>query len=317
MKFFSLIFLTCLVVACSGTKQVVTKTETSTAETKTTDTMVTTTTKVIKVTDSLYVPDSHTDLKIVDKPLVKNYGKKGVNSIANQAVEEKNKELIPKRSTTVKTEIFNHDSWDNLLKKYVSKSGNVDYKGFKKNRSALLKYIELLANNTPNSDWAKADKLAYWINAYNVLTVDLILRHYPINSIKDIKDPWKQRYWQLGDKWINLDEIEHKILRNMDEPRIHFAIVCASYSCPKLQNEAFTADDLEVQLTNATKEFLSDTERNIISKNSLELSKIFQWFTKDFKQGGSLIDFLNRYSETQISDKAKIRYMNYNWDLNE
>ena len=103
----------------------------------------------------------------------------------------------------------------------------------------------------------------------------------------------------------------------MDEPRIHFAIVCASFSCPKLQNEAFTSVNLEKQLTSATKEFLNDSKRNEISASNLKLSKIFQWFAKDFKQEGSLIDFLNQYSDIKISPNAKKRFMDYNWDLNE
>lgn len=149
------------------------------------------------------------------------------------------------------------------------------------------------------------------------MTIDLILRYYPVKSIKDIKDPWQQRFWKLGEKWYNLEDIEHQILRKMDEPRIHFAIVCASISCPKLLNEVYTSENLEQQLTNATRDFLSDTSRNFISKDKLELSKIFQWFTKDFKQNGSLIDFLNLYSNIEISSKAKTNYKDYNWDLNE
>ncbi|MDC1365318.1 DUF547 domain-containing protein [Algibacter sp.] len=121
----------------------------------------------------------------------------------------------------------------------------------------------------PNDSCTKEDKLAYWINAYNVLTVDLILRHYPIKSIKDIKKPWDQRYWKLGDKWYNLNEIEHQILRKMNKPRIHFAIVCASFSCPKLQNKAFEPANLYTQLSNATKSFLSDSKRNSISENNI------------------------------------------------
>ncbi len=318
MKFFGLIFLTCLVLACSGAKKVVNKTEHSTSGTKEIDTTATTTTKVIKMTDSLYVPDSDAYIEVVNKPLIKSSGESTRDSIANKAVEEKIEEPILEHDTILYyPEAFNHDSWDDVLAKYVSKDGNVDYSGLKKSRGVLLKYIELLANNTPNDDWTKEDKLAYWINAYNALTIDLILRNYPIKSIKDIKDPWKQRHWKLGEKWYNLDEIEHDVLRKMNEPRIHFAIVCASYSCPKLQNKAFTASNLEVQLTNAAKEFLSDPERNIILKDELELSKIFQWFAKDFKQNGSLIDFLIRYSEVEISKNAKKRFKDYSWDLNE
>ena len=212
---------------------------------------------------------------------------------------------------------FNHNIWNALLQKNVSIQGNVNYKGFKADRKTLLNYITSLSNNMPNDSWTREDKLAYWINAYNAMTIDLILRHYPIESIKDIKDPWDQRYWKLGEKYYNLNEIEHDILRKMDEPRIHFGIVCASFSCPKLQNSAFTADNFDNQLTLATKEFLSDPNRNEISKNSLKLSKIFQWFSKDFKQDGDLLDFLNKYSDIKISANAKKSFKDYNWSLNE
>ncbi|TBN05668.1 DUF547 domain-containing protein [Hyunsoonleella flava] len=270
------------------------------------------------MTDSLYVPDSDADIEIVNKPLIKSSGESTRDSIANKAVEEKIEEPILEHDTILYyPEAFNHDSWDDVLEKYVSTDGNVDYSGLKKSRGVLLKYIELLANNTPNNDWTKEDKLAYWINAYNALTIDLILRNYPIKSIKDIKDPWKQRHWKLGKKWYNLDEIEHQILRKMDEPRIHFAIVCASDSCPKLQNDAFTASNLEQQLTKATEEFLSDKSKNDLSDNPIKLSKIFKWFSKDFNQNTNLIDFLNKYSEETVYHSTKIRYMDYNWDLNE
>lgn len=213
-----------------------------------------------------------------------------------------------------------HQIWDELLEANVTDLGNVNYKSFKSNHERLLGYIHILnlmKSHEKFESFSREEKLAYWINAYNALTVDLILRNYPVKSIKDIKDPWKQRLWKLGDKWYNLDEIEHQILRKMDEPRIHFAIVCASYSCPKLQNKAFTSDNLETQLTNATKEFLNDSKRNEITENSLELSKIFKWFSKDFIHNGSLIDFLNQYVSVTISDDAKISYKDYNWYLND
>ena len=216
-----------------------------------------------------------------------------------------------------KPEAFNHSRWNTLLQKNVSESGNVNYKAFRENPIELSVYIDDITHNTPTEDWTKEDKLVYWINAYNALTVDLIIRNYPTKSIKDIKDPWDQRLWQFGDKWYNLNDIEHQILRKMDEPRIHFAIVCASVSCPKLQNEAFTALSLEEQLTTATKEFLSDTSRNELSKDNIKISKIFKWFKKDFEQNGSLIDFLNKYSDVTISDSAKKSYKDYNWDLND
>ncbi|TNJ43873.1 DUF547 domain-containing protein [Tamlana fucoidanivorans] len=210
-----------------------------------------------------------------------------------------------------------HHIWNDLLKAYVSEDGQVDYSGFKKNHTKLLEYFKVLEDYFTESQLNKNEKLAYWINAYNAFTIDLILRHYPIKSIKDIKNPWDQRLWKLKNTWYSLNDIEHTILRKMQEPRIHFAIVCASVSCPNLQNEAFQSSILDKQLTIATTSFLSDTSKNKIEKNHLELSKIFQWFSKDFKQNGGLIDFLNQYVPFEISEKATKRFKTYNWNLNE
>ncbi len=224
---------------------------------------------------------------------------------------------ITETTEVIYTEAFDHAIFNDLLKKHVSSDGNVNYDGFKSDSKTLERYIDLLKTHQPIDSWTKEDKMAYWINAYNALTIDLILRNYPTKSIKDIKDPWDQRLWQLGEKLYNLNDIEHEILRKMNEPRIHFAIVCASVSCPKLQNEAFTALNLEEQLTNATKDFLTDTSKNELSENNIKLSKIFKWFKKDFEQNGSLIDFFNQYSEVSISNGAKKSFKDYNWDLND
>jgi hypothetical protein len=219
-----------------------------------------------------------------------------------------------------KREIILHQLWDELLQKHVSDDGNVNYQSFKTEHKKLLGYIKVLGlfhSNDIFQTISREEKLAFWINAYNALTVDLIIRNYPVKSIKDINNPWKQRLWEFGKNNYNLDEIEHDILRKMNEPRIHFAIVCASYSCPKLQNEAFTAEKLDTQLTKATKEFLADANRNEISENSITISKIFDWFSKDFTKNGSLIDFLNLYTKVNISPNAKKRYKDYNWALND
>lgn len=225
-------------------------------------------------------------------------------------------EVIPNNE---EKEVFSHTIWNNLLQKHVSKEGVVDYKGFKKDHKELKKYIILLSGDDEDSgnNVSKEEKLAFWINAYNALTIDLILRNYPLKSIKDIKKPWDQRLWMIGYLWYNLNDIEHKILRKMNEPRIHFAINCASFSCPPLLNEAFTAEKLEQQLTQVTKVFLADSQRNTITANKIEISKIFKWFSKDFKQNGSLIDFLNQYSDVKINKNAKKSYKDYNWNLNE
>ena len=211
----------------------------------------------------------------------------------------------------------NHQKWNELLKKHVSENGNVDYKGFKKEEAALQSYLELLSKNLPEKSWTKNATLAYWINAYNAYTVKLILDNYPVKSIKKIDSPWDAAFINLGNKKYSLGKIEHKVLRKMNEPRIHFAINCASYSCPNLLNEAYTEKNLNNQLEAAAKSFINDKSKNNITANTIEISSIFDWFTGDFKKKGTLIEFLNKYSSVKINAKAKISYKEYNWNLNE
>ncbi|TYB79140.1 DUF547 domain-containing protein [Bizionia myxarmorum] len=210
-----------------------------------------------------------------------------------------------------------HSDWTNFLQKHVSKEGAVDYKSIKVNAAELNKYLNQFSEISPKDSWSKNETLAYWINAYNAFTVKLIIDNYPLKSIKDIKNPWDQEFIPINGKRLSLNHIEHDILRNMKEPRIHFSIVCASASCPKLQNKAFTSEKLEQQLTAATKEFLADVSKNKVQKENIDISKIFKWFSKDFKETGSIIDFLNTYSEIKISQNAKTSYMDYSWELND
>lgn len=213
---------------------------------------------------------------------------------------------------------FNHDVWNTLLQKHVSDQGNVNYKGFKADKTKFNSYLKLLSETPPQDAWSKDETLAYWMNVYNAFTVKLILDNYPTKSIKDIDGPWNQRFIKIGTKWYTLNDVEHKIIRKMDEPRIHFALVCAAVSCPRLYNKAFTAKDLESDFVLLTKEFLNDPSKNELSENEIKLSKIFKWYGGDFKtKDTSLIDFLNKYSDVTISDKAKKSYKDYNWTLNE
>ena len=145
----------------------------------------------------------------------------------------------------------------------------------------------------------------------------MILDNYPVKSIKEIKDPWGQKFFSLGDKKYSLEEVEHEILRKMNEPRIHFAINCASFSCPNLLNEAYTEASLEKQLTTVAKSFINDKSKNTITANKVEISKIFDWFSGDFKNKGTVIGFLNQYSSIKINSNAKLGYKEYNWTLNE
>lgn len=227
---------------------------------------------------------------------------------------------LPLSGTTHNSIISNvdidHQLWSQLLKKHVHNNGSVNYLGFKKDYKKLTRYIDQLSSMKITPSWTKNQRLAFWINAYNALTIDLIIKNYPLKSIKDIKNPWDQKLWNFDNKRIDLNFIEHNILRKLNEPRIHFAIVCASESCPKLNNEAYEAAILNQQLTKVTTEFLADTSKNEISKDEIKLSRIFKWFKKDFEKNGSLVDFLNQYSDIVISQSASKSYKSYNWELN-
>ena len=207
-----------------------------------------------------------------------------------------------------------HVRWDYELKKFVDKKGNVDYYNWSKNSKGLLAYINVLEQNHPKEHWSKNEKLSYWINAYNALTVNLIIKNFPISSIKDIDNPWGQKILHTKSKSYSLDEIEHKILRKMNEPRIHFAINCASVSCPNLSNSAYFATSLSDQLDKATRDFL--IHKNLISKNEIKISKIFLWFKKDFGSKKKLIAFIEKYSSVKLIN-PRIGYLNYDWNLNK
>ena len=214
-------------------------------------------------------------------------------------------------------EKFNHDIFNELLKNNVSENGETNYPGFIKNKTIFKSYLTALSENMPTEKWTKENKLAYWMNTYNAFTIKLIIDNYPTKSIKDIKNAWDMRFFKLGDKWYNLSDIEHKILRKMNDPRIHFGINCASYSCPQLHNKAFTANNVNDELDHLAHQFINDITRNIISEDSIQLSKIFQWYSKDFKTEGTLIDYLNKYSDITINSNAKKSYKKYDWSLNE
>ena len=215
------------------------------------------------------------------------------------------------------TQKMDHSSWTAILQSYVTDKGDVNYKSLQNNRTVLNGYLNALASNVPDKNWSTSEKKAYWINAYNAYTVQLILDNYPIQSIKDLKNPWGQKFITLNDETLTLNTIEHKILRPMGDSRIHFAIVCASESCPKLLNCAFETETIDSQLDQAAHEFINDPTKNSITPSKITISKIFKWFKSDFPKGVDFIKYLNSYSTVQISPEAKINHQNYNWALNE
>ncbi|MFK7924612.1 MAG: DUF547 domain-containing protein [Bacteroidia bacterium] len=225
------------------------------------------------------------------------------------------------------TKPISHDVWTQLLKKHLV-DANVDYKGFLQDRPRLKQYLDLLSQNPPNPKyWSVSERLAYWINAYNAFTVDLVLQYYPLDSIKKlgprlqlpfVNSAWDLRFFEIGGLKMTLNIIEHQILRvHFDEPRIHFAINCASFSCPRLRNEAFIGDEIESQLEDQAQDFVNDPKKNRIKADKAELSQIFQWYEKDFVKKQSLREYINQYAQHPYKSDTPTAYITYDWSLNE
>jgi len=226
-----------------------------------------------------------------------------------------------------------HSSYHTLLQKYVDEDGLVNYEDWKANqadRAALVNYLEQLGQADSNKPASKEAKLAYWINAYNAVTLEGILQVYPTTSIRNHTaklvgyNIWKNLYLISGDQQINLDSIEHKVLRPMGEPRIHFAIVCASIGCPRLLNEAYVADRLENQLKVNTTDFFSRSQNLQVdlSQSELSLSSIMSWFGDDFgsdqaQQVKSVAPYFPEAAKQLIATgKFRVKYLDYDWNLN-
>lgn len=241
-----------------------------------------------------------------------------------------------------------HAIFDSLLKKHVfiirdGTASQVNYRGFRKEEPLLDNYLKQLSDVRMNDfrKWNKKQQLSFLINAYNAFTIKLILSRYPdIRSIKDMgslfSSPWKKRFFSLFGEKTSLDIIEHEMIRQpgvYDEPRIHFAVVCASIGCPALRNEAYVAEKLDIQLEDSLVKFLSDRTRNRYNAQArrLEISRIFDWYETDFSNGhggfASLNDFLAKYADT-LADKPEHRkmirekttgiyFLDYDWQLND
>ena len=242
-------------------------------------------------------------------------------------------------------QVPDHKLWSTLLNSYVSSlpdgsSTQVNYAGFAQAESTLDKYLQSLAMVDQHSfdKWNKADQLAFLINSYNAWTVKLLLKDYgSIQSIKDlgslIRSPWKKIFIPLLGKTRSLDDIEHGLIRGSGryaEPRIHFAVNCASVGCPALREEAYQGYKLDAQLEQQTYRFLGDRTRNRIEGKHLNLSAILNWYRKDFEAGwrgaDTLEDFLVLYAKplglnkTQIEQLQQgdmaIEFLDYDWRLN-
>ncbi|MGC1472917.1 MAG: DUF547 domain-containing protein [Psychroserpens sp.] len=254
--------------------------------------------------------------EVKDETTTKENISESSNDDANDSavIETSSDEMTKEMS---KNETVNHSAWDALLKKYVANNGDVNYKGFKTESTNLNAYIDYLASKIPAENWSVNEQLAYFINVYNANTIKLIIDNYPLKSIKDIKNPWLKNRLKIGDEDYSLADIENGILRKMNEPKIHFAINCASFSCPKLLNTAYTAKNVQELMERATVEFINNTEKNKLSANNPKISEIFKWYKNDFTENGSLTEYINQYGKTKISKDANIDYTDYDWSLNE
>ena len=241
-----------------------------------------------------------------------------------------------------------HADWTRLLNAHVrwtadGHASTADYAGFARDRDALRAYLDRLASVSQSAfdGWPRAERESFLINAYNAWTVELILTGYPdLESIRDLgglfSSPWKKSIANLLGKQRTLDDIEHGLLRGapgFSEPRIHFAVNCASIGCPALRPEAYTGARYDEQLEDQTRRFLSDRSRNRYdaSADELQLSSLFKWYADDFKHPGSTLGapaaFLAHYAE-QLSDNEAIRsrirsddidrdFLDYDWSLND
>ena len=217
-----------------------------------------------------------------------------------------------------------HSLWDSVLTMHVDSHGLFDYVGLIQNTDDFEVYILKLSSNPPSRDWSRNEQLAYWINAYNAFTVKIIIDHWPVQSIKDIagntpmiNSVWDLKFFNIGNQPFDLNTIEHDILRKqLSEPLIHFAINCASISCPVLRNEAYSASNLDMQLQQQTRLFLKDKSKNVIDESTLAISPIFKWFQEDFGGRDGVREFISRYAD-HIPGSTSIQYTDYDWRLNQ
>lgn len=248
---------------------------------------------------------------------------------------------------------FSYDDYAAVLKAYVDDAGMVDYKALVKNRDRLDAFAAAIAGleRSIYDKWTEKGKLAFWINAYNALTLEAIVAHYPIrasftrslvhpkNSIRQIPGVWDKIRFTVMGRPMTLNDIEHGTLRKIfDEPRIHMALVCAAVGCPPLRGEPYVAERLDEQLDDQARRFLSDPQKFRIDreKGHVHLSPIFKWFASDFvkKYGAkeafagrsekqrAVLHFITRYLSNKdkrylTKTKYKIKYLTYDWTLNE
>ncbi len=238
-------------------------------------------------------------------------------------------------SRRVGMEMIDHGGWTRLLQKHVDVTGMVDYGGWKsspEDQRGLDEYLSHLSAAKLDGSASRASQLAFWINAYNSMTIKGILREYPTTSIRKHTSSfggynvWKHLLLPVGDRTYSLEQIEHEVLRKMDEPRIHFAIVCASVGCPKLRSEAYVPAKLDEQLNENAGQFFADRSKFSYdpARGSIQVSPILKWFGDDFgenpaAQMRTIAPFLPDPAARKLaaSGTARVSFLDYDWSLND
>lgn len=223
------------------------------------------------------------------------------------------------------TMVISHQPWQDILDNYLIKQGeNTLFRYSSVTRDDKLKlkdYLYTLTQYDPRT-FNKAEQYAYWVNLYNALTVDLILDNYPIKSITKLGGffsfgPWGDKIATVAGEALTLNDIEHRILRPIwQDPRTHYAVNCASFGCPNLQLQAFTAENSNAVLEQSATEFINSKKGVLVQQSHVQLSSIYDWFSEDFGSQADLFNHLKQYKPALAFDNKKINF-DYNWDLNQ
>ncbi len=255
---------------------------------------------------------------------------------------QKDKTQIDKINTVaVANSAFSYDDYATVLKTYVNDNGLVDYEGLQANREQLDRFNQSLSMVTPDlyNIWSDREKIAFWFNAYNSLTLQSIIDQQPLTkSIRDISGVWNRRKFEVAGKSKTLDNIEHDTLRkDFNEPRLHVALVCAAMSCPPLRNEPYLPEQLDAQLDDQVRKFIVSPHGFKIDRQQgrVYLSSIFKWYGQDWLQNYSVdnkfagnkkqkavINFLSQYLTPEAIQylargKYQVKYLDYDWSLNK
>ncbi len=225
-------------------------------------------------------------------------------------------------------DIVDVEPWHQLLQRYVDESGLVDYEGLSRQQKTIREFLVEVAHADLQQPVTQAEKMTFYINAYNASVVVAILEQYPIKSVKKVKGFFDAAAFDVGGASLTLDALESQ-LRTMEDARVHYALVCGALSCPPLRNEAYRADTLDYQLQDQARRFLQDPARGIeVLGKMVKISSIFKWYQKDFLPDGvsqwepqHVVDLAQNDAHLQLQEALKgvkkVKFLRYDWGLND